>query len=274
MDERENNMVQGTNQNFFKFEVIKPDSRFMNDSFRLLAEAFVDEPASVNLQCDPALRMKGWTQFVSHFGDECSTNGLSVACIDQESDQVAAAVICRDFCAPLPPLFEELIGSWKDPDFSKKCDYTFLGPLLEVLMDADKKYVTNKFPDGLEFGTVVDFWMAGTDKYYRKKGLMARTLTKAADLAREKGFKYGIGECTGAFSSRSFHSLGAIPVAVTEYADFKVSDGRVGLDVELPHTKLEICEMDLKKPRLLSLVSGVQRTKAALSQVNHDVDLK
>lgn len=230
----------------FKIEVIKHDSHFRQDAFRVIAESFVDEPASTSLLPDDrVLRSKGWTQFVNHFVDECSSNEMSVACIDQTTQKVVAALILRDFSSPLPLLVEEVMTKWNDVEMSQHCDYIFLGPLLELLVDVDTKYLEKQHPNGLESDVVVDFWMGGTHVDYRNRGLFKLCLVKSIELAREKGFKYGVGECTGAFSAKAMISVGTTSIAATEYATFQVSNGQVGLNVEPPHTHLEIFEHNL-----------------------------
>eukprot|EP00978_Attheya_sp_CCMP212_P024449 scaffold76778_cov60-Attheya_sp.AAC.3 len=230
----------------FKIEVIKHDSPFRQDAFRVISESFVDEPASMSLLPDDrVLRSKGWIQFVNHFVDECSTNEMSVACIDQTTQKVVACLILRDFSSPLPALVEEVVTKWNDPEMSKRCDYIYMGPLLEALVDVDTKYLEKRHPNGLKSNVVVDFWMGGTDVDYRNRGLLKQCLVKSIELAREKGFKYGVGECTGAFSARALRSVGATSIVATEYATFKVSNGQVGLNVEPPNTHLEIFEHNL-----------------------------
>lgn len=219
----------------YVLSVLTTDSKYFDEAFRVCAEAFVDEPTSVHLEPNRNKRLKGWQQLVGHF-----LNETTIICIDQEHDKVASVLIMRDFAADLPPLLVDCVEHWKDPSFAKRCEYTFLGPILEVLVDVDEKYTAKCHPKGIERGVVMDLWMAGTDPIYRGQGLMTACTRKALNLARDKGFSEAIGECTGHYSASALCSLGAKPIVHTTYADFKLSNGTIGLEVDPPHTKLEI----------------------------------
>ena len=243
----------------YKVSVLTPDNVSVDEALDVCIDAFVDEPASVHLEPNRLQRRKGWQQFVEHFKDECTRNGLSVVCVDaKNNNQVAATLLVRDFASPLPSLVCDCIERWKEPDFASEtsCEYTFLGPLLEVLVDVDKKYLNyrhRQFDNGIiskekiEPGTVVDLWMGGTKKEYRRQGLLSKCFDKTTELARKKGYKVAIAECTGLYSSMTMLKLGAKPVAFTNYATFPVSDGSVGWFVDPPHTKLELFSLDLTK---------------------------
>jgi len=238
----------------FRVSVLTPSFPQLERAFDVVAEAFMDEPASIHLEPDRAKRLRGWTQFAGHFKEECSQNGMSVACVDQDDGdgsvnaRVAATVLVRDFSSELPPLIRECIEHWSDPAFAtaSQCEYAFLGPLLEALVDVDNKYLATKPGGTIEPGTVLDLWMGGTDRNYRQRGLMTDCLRKAMELARDRGYSEAIAECTGAYSARAMHRIGAsTAVAHAKYATFPLSDGTIGLRVNPPHDRLEILSFDL-----------------------------
>ena len=129
------------------FQILTPQHR--DATLAVLARAFCTEPVCSSLaKLDPAKEATflDWLEFVDYWMDHCSSNGLSVIAIDEETHRVAGAFIVRDLLM-IPPGFAQ---KYNDPARA-------LTPWMNFLwyMDAE---ATKVLPGLGEQGNAVDLW--------------------------------------------------------------------------------------------------------------------
>ena len=81
----------------FLYKVLTPEYR--DQTLVVLARAFCSEPVCTALgekDTSKAVSFLEWIEFVEHWMDHCSSNGMSVIAIDEENHRIAGAFIVRD----------------------------------------------------------------------------------------------------------------------------------------------------------------------------------
>ncbi len=192
---------------------------------RLLGASFFHEPMGQAL----GLTEKDWYDFSAFFMRECTTNGLSVIAVHEDSpDELAGVFINRDFKAPLPPGFPEAL-----PRFN---------PIVDALVSIDTEYEAGR--PGLEPGQVMDLWMVGVTPggRYAKKGIASTLFQVSVELARQRGFQRCVVECTGHFSQRGALKSGFQEMARVIYKDYRFEGRPVFASIPEPHVKFALYE--------------------------------
>ncbi len=192
---------------------------------RLLGASFFHEPMGQAL----GLTEKDWYDFSAFFMRECTTNGLSVIAVHEDSpDELAGVFINRDFKAPLPPGFPEAL-----PRFN---------PIVDALVSIDNEYEAQR--PGLQPGQVMDLWMVGVTPggRYAKKGIASTLFQVSVELARQRGFQRCVVECTGHFSQRGALKSGFQEMARVIYKDYRFEGRPVFASIPEPHVKFALYE--------------------------------
>jgi hypothetical protein len=152
--------------------------KFADAIVRLLSESFSREPMTAAL----GISARELEPLAARFMPEFTTNGLSVIAVPADDpDTLAGVFICRDFKSPIPEGFS-------DPWFN---------PIGAALMTVGEAYEAQR--PGLTLGDAVDLWMVAVPPggRFAKKGIASTLFRVSADLARSRGFKRCVTECTG-----------------------------------------------------------------------------
>jgi hypothetical protein len=160
---------------------------------------------------------------------ECTTNGLSVIAVPADDpDTLAGVFICRDFKLPMPEGFS-------DPWFN---------PIGAALMTVDEAYEVQR--PGLTLGDAVDLWMVAVPPggRFAKKGIASTLFRVSADLARSRGFKRCVTECTGYYSQTAARKTGFQERVRLAYRDFRFEGRTVFAGIQPPHTHVILFERE------------------------------
>ncbi len=164
------------------------------------------------------------------FMPECTTNGLSVIAVAVDDPNTLAGVfINRDFKSPMP---DSIPG---DPRFR---------PIGAALMTVDELYEAKR--PGLRLGDAVDLWMVGVPpgSRFAKRGIASTLFRVSAELARNRGFKRCVTECTGQYSQTAARKNGFEERARLAYRDFRFEGRPVFAAIEPPHTHVILFERE------------------------------
>ncbi len=192
---------------------------------RLLGASFFHEPMGQAL----GLSEEDWYDFAACFVPECTTNGLSVIAVPEDSpDELAGVFINRDFKAPLPAGFPKGLDGF--------------APIIDALVSIDTEY--EKLRPDLRPGQVMDLWMVGVTPggRFAKKGLASTLFQVSVDVARQRGFQRCVVECTGHFSQRGAVKSGFQEMARVVYKDYRFEGRPVFERIPEPHSKFALYE--------------------------------
>lgn len=193
---------------------------------RLLSESFSREPMALALGASA----RDLAPFITRFMPECRSNGLSVVGVhDDDPDTVVAAFLSRDFKSPLPEGIPE--------------EFPWFLPVGQALMSVGEAYEA-RHPH-LKRGEVADLWMVGTDTRFALRGIASRLFRLCMRLARERGFKRCVTECTGHYSQTAARRAGFEEVTRLAYRDFRFDGQALFAGIPLPHTHLAFYERKL-----------------------------
>jgi len=194
-----------------------------------LSLAFAREPtcAAVGLL---APQIRPW---VASFVPECTTNGLSVIATPlDEPSTLAGIFICRDFKSPLPDgqrLFLDDV-----PQF---------GPIADALRTVDETYESTIPP--LALGEAVDLWMVGVARdQFTNRGIATNLFRLCTDVARERGFRRCVTECTSHYSQAAARKAGLKERARLAYRDFRFEGRAIFAGIPAPHTGIILFEKE------------------------------
>lgn len=176
----------------FIYKVLTPEYR--DQTLVVLARAFCTEPVCFALgEKDPSkfVSFLDWIEFVEYWMDHCSSNGMSVIAIDEESHRIAGAFIVRDLLM-IPEGFDTKYNDDKYP----------LTPWMNFLwyMDAE---ATKILPDLGTKGSAVDLWFLGVHPDYRGNKIANDLIKCIIPLVKKAGFKYATIEATSAYTSKA-----------------------------------------------------------------------
>jgi hypothetical protein len=201
--------------------------RFGEAIVRVLSESFSREPMSATL----GVSARDLAPLVARFMPECTSNGLSVIAVPvDDPDTLAGVFISRDFKSPLPEGI---------PD-----DFPWFRPIGEALMTVDEAYEAKRPP--LAPGEAVDLWMVGVPpgSRFAKRGIASTLFRVSADLARNRGFKRCVTECTGHYSQTAARKAGFQERARLAYRDFRFEGRAVFAEITPPHTHVILYERE------------------------------
>ncbi len=209
----------------FQYLVATPE--FGDRIVHILSESFALEPMGAAVGFLPGDLVPLFARFIL----ECTTNGLSVIATPVERPAtVAGAFMCRDFKSPFPGrLLEEV------PRFA---------PIAHALETVDEAYELQC--PGLALGDAVDlFTVAVTPgSLFARKGIASALFRVCADLARDRGFKRCVSECTGHYSQTAARKAGFQERVRLAYRDFRFDGRSVFAGIEPPHTHLILFERE------------------------------
>ena len=202
-------------------------SDVLSDSIvQVLSESFSREPMARALGASA----RDLAPFVRRFMPECMSNGLSVVAVREDDPQtVVAAFLSRDFKSPVPA------------DILEDCPW-FL-PAGQALMSIGEIYEASH--PNLKRGDVADLWMVGTDAQFALRGIASRMFRLCLRLARERGFRCCVAECTGHYSQTAARRAGFEEVTRLSYQEFRFEGTAVFAGIPLPHTHLGFYERKL-----------------------------
>lgn len=87
--------------------------------------------------------------------------------------------------------------------------------------------------------------MVGTDAHYARRGIASRMFMLCMRLARERGFRRCVTECTGHYSQLAARRAGFEEITRLSYKEFRFEGNAVFADIPLPHTHLAFFEKKL-----------------------------
>lgn len=215
-------------KNLHKFKILElsANSLYCSDAFKVLSKAFVDEPLTRSVIPNDAHRSKIMGGFIDHFREECTTNGLSLVCVDTAKDPppVAGALICRDFAVDNMP-DREIMDEMHD--------------VISAVEEADRRFIQQySLKDQIVPGHIMDVWMLGIHPQYGRCGVGAMLSAEALRIAKKNSFKLALAECTGAFSRSALERAGFRCSVEVPYKE-------LNLQVEAPHKAISIMTFEL-----------------------------
>jgi GNAT superfamily N-acetyltransferase len=162
---------------------------------------------------------------------ECTSNGLSVIATPVDDlATVAGVFISRDFKSPLPDGIPE--------------QFPWFLPIAHALVTVDEAYEAKR--PRLEIGDAVDLWMVGVaDARFAKRGIASTLFRLCPAVARERGFKRCVTECTGHYSQTAARRAGFNVAARLVYKEFRFDERPVFAGIGQPHTYLILYEKEL-----------------------------
>ena len=186
--------------------------KYRDEVLMVLGRAFCSEPVVMKrglVDARHRASIKDWVEFVDYWMDHCSTNGLSVMCLDPMDHRVAGAFIVRDLLM-IPTGFDE---KYSDKD-------NVLTPWMQFLWHMDRK-ATEVEPGLAETGAAVDLWFLGVHPDYRGKRIATHMTTAVEPLIKKAGYKYGTIKATNHFTSCAAASNNFEPVYIQEARNFE-----------------------------------------------------
>jgi hypothetical protein len=201
--------------------------KFADAIVGVLSESFSREPMSAAL----GISAHDLAPMIARFMPECTTNGLSVVALPaDEPDTLAGVFICRDFKSPMP--------------LGRPNNSLWFNPIGAALMTVDEAYEAER--PGLTLGDAVDLWMVGVPpgSRFAKKGIASTLFRASADLARSRGFKRCVTECTGFYSQTAARKAGFQERARLAYRDFRFEGRAVFAAIQPPHTHVILFELE------------------------------
>ena len=193
----------------------------------VLSESFSREPMTAVL----GISASDLAPLIAGFMPECTTNHLSVIALPVEDpDTVAGVFICRDFKSPMHETTSE--------------DSAWFNPIGAALMTVDEAYEAQR--PGLTLGDAVDLWMVAVPPggRFAKRGIAGTLFRVSADLARSRGFKRCVTECTGYYSQTAARKAGFQERARLSYRDFRFEGRAVFAGIQPPHTHVILFERE------------------------------
>jgi GNAT superfamily N-acetyltransferase len=95
-------------------------------------------------------------------------------------------------------------------------------------------------------GDAVDLWMVGVAApRFTRRGIANSLFRLCSDLARQRGIKRRVTECTGQYSQAAAQRAGFKEVARLAYKDFRFEGEPVFARIGSPHTHLILYEKEL-----------------------------
>lgn len=192
----------------------------------MLTESFhVGEPLTTSTGCS----RESTRAFFDMFVPQMLSNGLSVAAVSEDTNDLVGVFIAEDFAASPPAGVEEFVGKYE----------ASWGPVFAILDDAEEKLKqevsipAGELPDP---GRIVHQWCVGVSPACARRGIgerMTRVLLQQAALL---GFEMSFSECTGAFSKKLSEKSGMNPSFRLEYASWEFEGSRPFASAPAPHT--------------------------------------
>ena len=179
-------------RNNISFQILTADQR--DSTLVLLARAFCTEPVCsslAELDSSKEATFLDWLEFVDYWMDHCSSNGMSVIAIDEETHRVAGAFIVRDLLM-VPEGFAE---KYNNPTKA-------LTPWMNFLWHMDAE-ATKSVPGLGEPGNAVDLWFLGVHPDYRGRKIANDLISCILPLVKKHGYKYATIEATSFFTSKA-----------------------------------------------------------------------
>lgn len=139
---------------------------------------------------------------------KCSTNGLSVACIDAGTNTLAGVLWVRDFKQPL-----------EDEDMYKSIVELLpcISPVVSIVQLIEDIY-TSQRPDITGKGQCAVLMLLGVHPSFRRRGIANRLTSFACRHLKEIGYKYVILESSGAYSAKCAEGVGMKSIVSKEYS--------------------------------------------------------
>ncbi len=179
---------------------------------------------------------------------QAARDGLSHVAVEKSSGMVVGVLFSSDMVGALEEESDDQITLENEPESMQ---------LIQVLLnELDHMYEEKYGPFGSNRGTFFHFLCIAIhpDPFYLGKGLAKSLLTANINLAREKGYKTGLVECSGLFSQKMFKSFGFVEEFTVEYESWQYKGQRVleGLEKKAtnagklfhPSIQLMSCKLD------------------------------
>lgn len=84
--------------------------------------------------------------------------------------------------------------------------------------------------------------MVGVEPRFARKGIAGTLFRVATELAKGKGFKRCVTECTGHYSQQGARNAGFQEVTTLAYQDFRFEGQAVFSSIQAPHTHIALFE--------------------------------
>jgi GNAT superfamily N-acetyltransferase len=135
--------------------------------------------------------------------------------------EVAAVCISEDMASPLVPEEDVFYANGVDGSGKFKIDMDKWLPLLLLLGGLDEKALAGK---DLQKGELFHQFMVAVNPKFQKRGLCKRILEANLKLAKERGYRKALIECTGNFSHGAAVKLGYKLEQTSVYKDFQMPE--------------------------------------------------
>ncbi len=181
----------------------------MDESARLYSEVFLaEEPTPRSRVPDPAM----FLHYARLYARFLAGKNLSLVVRDERTHDLAGFIFCIDMTETA-----ESVGEWA---------VEFLSEFREAVIminELEDRYINRA---AISPGSMLHIVHVGVSRSYRGKGMAQLMIKKALALARERGFRHAIADCTGPVSRHSFEQCGFHEAGFSSYEAFSLNGDR------------------------------------------------
>jgi len=208
----------------FTYQVLTKEYR--DQALIVIARAFCTEAVcSAIAEIKPEMKTNflDWVEFMDYWMDHCSTNGISVMAIDEQTHRIAGVFIVRDLSVE-PEGFLEKYSS----------DEKTLTPWMQFLLHMEEEG-HKAMPELEEAGKSVDLWVLGVHPDYRGNRIANNLIKGVLPLVTKAGYKYATIDATSAFTSKAAASHKFEAKYKIDAKDWKWKGEPLYTNAEAPH---------------------------------------
>ena len=176
----------------------------LQEALDVIVEGFADEPCSIHIEPDREERRRQASIFATAGSSDCSSNGVSVVCVDSTTGAVAGVFYARDFLSPPPQMLDIT-------------QLPTVAPCVELVAKLESEYT--QIRPGLKFGDCLDLLQLAVHPNYRKRGIATTLTTSAISLASSKGYRYVILQSSGGYSAKCAATAGMRSIVQKVYGE-------------------------------------------------------
>ena len=149
---------------------------------------------------------KDFLPFARRYVQFCETGGLSFLAQEEKTGEVVGFIFCHDLTMHLEALGPDM------REYLSQFDAT-----IQLMTELEEKYLDF---DAIAPETVLHVYQLGIGRQFRHRSLSTALISHVITVARERGFKKIVTDCTGPQSCRSFEQCGFTRAGSIAYSSF------------------------------------------------------
>lgn len=212
-------------------------SDFRSEALNFVARGMLEEPAVQTIQ----VAYEEVLEFIEMWMDECSTNGLTVFCYNEEDKRIAGGLFVKD-----NSIVPKQFNKFSSPESKKK-----LAPVMYNIGVLDHE-AAKKFPklNECSLGTVADLWMLAVDPIYKGQGISNVLFEFTLPLIKKAGFQYASIEATSFFTSKVAKRFGFSALCMMNMKECNWKGQKPFAKMKPPHGELTYWIKNLQEKNL------------------------